>query len=229
MHGVHKPLPPSKFFILVRSYLSLRTDRFLGAGHRVGPISPWKWRIKSSTSYTTRGTRSRIVAPFSNRGSRTRKHLFVCVAFDFPRKLQSWKAMFPGPSISPVHYARSLFTKFLQVVAPADLAEGGLTPTVSRVVGLTIADISGIFVYESLFTLHRPSPVVRSLRLTSTTLVPSHFPARFVNSNLAITDWRPTSFKFLKPSAFIGTLELPFMVEINGCYHSASRAGHPRW
>lgn len=80
LHGVHKPPPPSKFFYPCL-FLPILEDRFLG------------W-ITSSTFYTTRGTRPRTIAPFSNRGPRARKHLFVGVAFNSPGKLQSRKPPF---------------------------------------------------------------------------------------------------------------------------------------
>ena len=64
------------------------------------------------------------------------------------------------------------------------------------------------------FLAPQTSPVVRSLCLTSTTVAPSHFLARFVDSNLATTGGRPTS-KLLKPPVLIGSLELPFMMEMD--------------
>ena len=157
---------------------------------------------------------------------RTRKYLFFHVALSSPAKLRSWKTTFPDPSISPARYTRSLFIKFPRTIIPEDAEEGGWIPTFSRVVRLAMG-IDGIGAYESLVLFHGFSPVIRSLRLTSTSVAPSYtlnfirsFPlledisviAWFVDTNLTTTDDQPTSLQLSKPPALTGSLELSFVM-----------------
>ena len=156
---------------------------------------------------------------------RTRKHLFAHVALSYPTRLRSWKTTFPDPSTSPAHYTRSLFIQFPCAVTPADAEEGGWIPTFSHVVSLAISiEATNASVPLSLF--HGFSPVIRSLRLASTTVAPSltldficSFPlledvsliAWFVDTNRTTTDDQPTSFQLSKPPALTGSLELSFV------------------
>ena len=129
------------------------------------------------------------------------------------------------PSTSPAHYTRSLFIQFPCAVTPADAEEGGWIPTFSHVVSLAISiEATNASVPLSLF--HGFSPVIRSLRLASTTVAPSltldficSFPlledvsliAWFVDTNRTTTDDQPTSFQLSKPPALTGSLELSFV------------------
>ena len=160
---------------------------------------------------------------------RTRKHLFAHVALDSLAKLQSWKTTFQDPSTSPARYTRTLFIKFPRTITPADAEEGGWIPTFSRVVSLAM-NIHGMGAYESLVLFHGFSPVIRSLRITSTSVASLHtlgficsFPlledismvAWFVETNQETTDEQPTSFQHSKPPALTGSLELSFVMGMN--------------
>ena len=63
---------------------------------------------------------------------RTRKHLFADIEFYLPKRLESWKMMFPDPSNSPAYHAHTLLVRFPQVVTAADAGEGGWVRTFSR-------------------------------------------------------------------------------------------------
>ena len=105
---------------------------------------------------------------------RARSHLFAEVRFS-AEGLQSWKNLFPDPSISPACYTETLLIGFPLVVTAADAEEGGWIPTFSRVVSFEIAD-PGRHVYErvaSLALFHGFSPVVKSLRVTCIVFQPS--------------------------------------------------------
>ena len=73
---------------------------------------------------------------------RTRKHLFADIRFDTEKKLESWKEMFPDPSTSPGHYARTLFVDYFRItVADADSEAGGWIRGFSGVVYLGVVTL----------------------------------------------------------------------------------------
>jgi hypothetical protein len=101
---------------------------------------------------------------------RTRTHLFADIKFRTEKDLQSWKKMFPDPSTSPAHYAKTLSVKCLQVVTAADAEPGGWIGGFSRVVHFTL-DGRWAYIDESathLVQFYGFSPVVKSLNMTFT-------------------------------------------------------------
>ena len=102
-----------------------------------------------------------------------RKHLFAKIQFRTTKDLELWKATFPDPSTSPAHYTKVLF---IGVVTAAGIGEGCWVLAFSRVVHLKM-DIPapGFFEQTSIFLVpfHGFSPVLRSLCVESTALIPS--------------------------------------------------------
>jgi hypothetical protein len=102
---------------------------------------------------------------------RTRKHLFVDVAFLTPKSLQSWKEIFPDPSVSPAHYAKTLFVGCTEVVTAAGVEAGGWIRAFSRVEHLEINTPNKSA--TPLVPFHGLSPAIRSLRVSVFVLLPS--------------------------------------------------------
>jgi hypothetical protein len=98
---------------------------------------------------------------------RTRKHLFADIKFPTPRRLQSWKEMFPDPSTSPAYYAETLSVGCSQVVTAVDAEAGGWIKGFSRVVHVEVGcgelSVGGSL---SLVPFRGFSPVVKSLHIT---------------------------------------------------------------
>ena len=101
---------------------------------------------------------------------RARTHLFANVKFFTEQRLQSWKEIFPDPSTSPAHYAKTLVIVFPYVFTATDAGVGGWISGFSHVTQLELgstvmhANRSAI----SLVPLHGFSPVLKSLRVTFT-------------------------------------------------------------
>ena len=72
---------------------------------------------------------------------RSRKLLFVQVAFFTQGSLESWKETFPDPSKSPAHFTNTLFIDYLKVTV-ADPGAGGWIRGFSHVVHLALMAIS---------------------------------------------------------------------------------------
>jgi hypothetical protein len=99
--------------------------------------------------------------------ARIRKHLFAEITFQTEEHLISWKEMFPDPSTSPAHYAKTLSVSCSQVVVAADAEPGGWIKSFSRVVHLAVHSqariANGSF---SLVPFHGISPDIKYLRAT---------------------------------------------------------------
>ena len=100
---------------------------------------------------------------------RARKHLFAHINLSTAKSLRSWKEMFPDPSTSPAHYARTLVVLCFHPATPAGAELDGWIREFSRVVHLKVVGR-----INSLFPFHGLSPAIKSLRVTSITLPSSH-------------------------------------------------------
>ena len=100
---------------------------------------------------------------------RTRKHLFATISLHHEGDLQSWKNVFPDPSISPAHYTKTLVIGCPQSVTAGDVEEGGWLSAFSRVVRLAMYIPSMDRRVISLVPFHGLSPVIKSLRIYLTT------------------------------------------------------------
>jgi len=96
---------------------------------------------------------------------RTRKHLFAEVRFMTGADLESWKEIFPDPSASPGHYAKSLVVRCLRAVAAADAEAGGWIRGFSRVERFKLGCYDGLRLRIPLTPFHGLSPVVKSLHV----------------------------------------------------------------
>ena len=105
---------------------------------------------------------------------RTRKHLFVNIAFCNPGNIQSWKSTFPDPSTSPACYTKSLSVRCPHVVTPADAEENCWIRAFSRVVSfeVMITEEGG---FERLVPFHGFSPLIYSLTVAFSPLQPRTF------------------------------------------------------
>ena len=95
-------------------------------------------------------------------------HLFADIAFCTARNLESWKTMFPNPSTSPAHYAKTLAIEPPHIVTAADTEAGEWIRVFSSVVQLEVNEDPRMSVFKSkvpLLPFHGISPVVKSLRL----------------------------------------------------------------
>ena len=110
---------------------------------------------------------------------RTRRHLFADIVFSTDGHIQSWKKTFPDPSTSPAHYVKTLSAAPVEIVDMGMYA-GGWIRAFSRVVylGLGSPTNAGMWLSPSLtlhkstfFPFHGLSPVLRSLRIASATLL----------------------------------------------------------
>ena len=100
---------------------------------------------------------------------RTRKHLFATISLHHKGDLQSWKNVFPDPSISLAHYTKTLVIGCPQSVTAGDGEEGGWLSAFSRVVRLAMYIPSMDQRVISLVPFHGLSPVIKSLRIYLTT------------------------------------------------------------
>ena len=103
---------------------------------------------------------------------RTRNYLFSTVDFGSAADLERWKRAFPDTSNSPAHHTHSLFVSCVEVVTVADADEGGWVRAFSRVTRLVVHTFSANFNHPtvSLIPFHGFSPVLKNLRIFSTTL-----------------------------------------------------------
>lgn len=106
---------------------------------------------------------------------RTRVHLFASIKFHSEADLKRWKEMFPNPSTSPAHYAKTLIVDCSHVITAADGEQGGWITGFSNVVRL---EVNGqkMCANESRIPLrpfHGFSPVIKSLSVNFLVLLPS--------------------------------------------------------
>jgi len=152
---------------------------------------------------------------------RTRRYLFVDIKFRTEGDLQSWKETFPDPSTSPACYAKTLHVNCPHVVTPVDAEAGGWITGFSQVERLAIDGPNPQGLSASLVPFHGFSPVIISLRVTSTLELPSSRVFDLILSfplleNLSVFAYdAPDDFDGLpavqpsNPPTFAGTLELP--------------------
>ena len=108
---------------------------------------------------------------------RTRRHLFARIDFDSTHELEAWKRSFPDPTNSPAYHTLSLFVGCPHFFTVADAIEGGWLRAFSRVVELNLyTHFRRRYGSEfSLAPFHNFSPVLKSLRVTSSIICPRVF------------------------------------------------------
>ena len=98
---------------------------------------------------------------------RARNHLFADIKFPTTNILRSWKDMFPDPSISPAHYAKTLSVGNLRIATVTDVEAGGWIKGFSRIIHLRLGRLDfGDWSVISLIPFHGLSPVIKSLHIT---------------------------------------------------------------
>jgi hypothetical protein len=155
---------------------------------------------------------------------RTRKHRFTDVMFYTIKSLQTWKEMFPDPLTSPVCYAKLLFVGNSEAVTVADAEAGGWITGFSRVVRLVVSSLHDES-ETSFVPFHGFSPVIKSLRVFTPTILPSPVLSLILsfplledlsvirsrdapNVDVDGSDRLLTTAQPSNPPAFTGTLEL---------------------
>jgi len=102
---------------------------------------------------------------------RTRKHLFARIEFcALKSSVEQWKNVFPDPSNSPAHYARTLFFHGLAATTTADPDVGSWIRTFHRVVTLRMNSLGCDDSRISLVQLHGLSPNLKSFHLIHSSL-----------------------------------------------------------
>jgi hypothetical protein len=97
---------------------------------------------------------------------RTRTHLFSSIQFHpSTSSIELWKKAFPDPSNSPARHTRSLVIRGIPIVTAADADESGWIRTFHNLVHLHLE--CPHWERVSLVPFHGMSPVLRSLRLVS--------------------------------------------------------------
>ena len=163
---------------------------------------------------------------------RSRRNLFANVTFRAAKDLESWKTMFPNPSTSPAHYAKTLVIEPPHIVTAADTEEGGWVRGFSNVVELEVNEEPRKWSYHSesdvsLLPFHGLSPGMKSLRLQFIVIPSSRvfelilsFPlledlslsARDASTdNGGDSNWPPTTDHPSGSPLFTGSLELALM------------------
>ena len=116
---------------------------------------------------------------------RTRRHLFARVKLHYREDLECWKRMFPDPSTSPGHFAKSLRIGCASDVTTPDAEAGGWLTGFAHIVHLdletqerypgtyTIDDMHPRDHGISLAPFHGFSPALKSLRVDTVKLPPS--------------------------------------------------------
>ena len=163
---------------------------------------------------------------------RARKHLFAEIEFFSVEHLESWKKTFPDPFNSPAYHTHTLLVYCPHAVTATDAEDGGWIQAFSRLVHLKVGDsIRRPNCREvSLAPLHRFSPVLKSLRVSSLRLSDSqildlvyHLPL-LEDLSLTIPGAQTSdpnvggSPNATQPSTlppFTGTLELTLLQEMN--------------
>ena len=147
----------------------------MGGNHDVEFIPPTRTAGSPRRPSTRReGRAQELLSRLSIMDPRTRKHLFVHVAFCNPGNIQSWKSTFPDPSTFPACYTKSLSVRCPHVVTPADAEENGWIRAFSRVVSfeVMITEEGG---FERLVPFHGFSPLIYSLTVAFSPLQPRAF------------------------------------------------------
>ena len=81
---------------------------------------------------------------------RTRKHLFATVEIWGVRDVRAWKTVFPNPSNSPAHYARSLFFNSMEPINDVVAEEDGWIRAFQNVVRLELQNGARHLYFRSL-------------------------------------------------------------------------------
>jgi len=102
------------------------TEMFILSDERVTPR-----RVASSGRHWVQGRISvarllwRTIRIIPQLCVHTQKHFFTRVELSYKENLGSWKRMFPDPSISPAHFAKSLHVKCVCTVTVTNAEVGG--------------------------------------------------------------------------------------------------------
>jgi len=155
---------------------------------------------------------------------RTRKHLFAKVELRTENSLELWKKLFPDPSTSPAHFAKRLHIGCAQAVTAADAEADGWLTGFDHVMYLGVETCESYHGKSaiSLVPLHRFSPTIKSLRVSSINIPPSRIFNFILSSplleDLTVTgnrtlvgdgdssDGPPTSVQPANPPMFTGSL-----------------------
>ena len=158
---------------------------------------------------------------------RTRQYLFATVGLRTAENLQSWKATFQDPFISPARYTKTLIVGYSCLVAIENAGDNGWIATFSRVMRLEL-DVGGggpnYMSTVSLLPFHGFSPLLKSLRINSISF-PSSKVFDLIHTFPLLEDFAEAAIachqterdglvpaKHLNPPAFTGTLFLRFVV-----------------
>ena len=126
---------------------------------------------------------------------RTRKHLFAEIRLYSKENLESWKKIFPDPSISPAYFANSLHVGCPRAITAADAERDSWLTGFAHIVHLGV-ETQDMYPGESLLSLvpfRRFSPVIKFLHLGSTDLPPSRI-FNFVLSSPLLEDLTVTGY-----------------------------------
>ena len=127
---------------------------------------------------------------------RTRKHLFAEVDLCYKHDLECWKAMFPDPSASPAHFAKSLRVGCASDVAIADAEVGGWLTGFTHITHLEVESIETYCTEPaaSLVAFHGFSSTVKSLCMACADHPPSQI-FDFILSSPLLEDLTVTSYR----------------------------------
>ena len=146
---------------------------------------------------------------------RTRRHLFTCVTFTpVLHPLVLWMKMFPDPSNSPAHYARSLIIHRLPTIIGTDADVASCARTFHNVVHVYFKFLTWKDHEAPLVPFYGFSHTVRSLNLIHSSFEVFDLICSFpFLEDLALIDFRPGSgtIGWSAPSTspkFTGSLEL---------------------
>ena len=149
--------------------------------------------------------------------SRTRRHLFACVEFHAEEStLQSWMKVFPDPSNSPAHYARSLLIRDPLIFTAASMNARAWICAFHRVVHMGLDVLRWYGGQGSLVPLHGLSPILQTLSIFCTSIPLSEtlslicsFPSLENLTFMTLVDGRPDGW-IIPPTSpkFTGTLSL---------------------
>ena len=154
---------------------------------------------------------------------RTRKYLFANIALHTAERARRWENDFPDPSTSPACYTKSLYISSM-LIAGASASEGGWLATFSRVVHLTINDLSGGIPGERtifLVIFHGFTSTVKSLSIIFSSLPPSSL-LNFVYSfplleHLSLTTYTMPTGAPDNSDEVLTVIEPPIQPPFNGC------------
>ena len=114
------------------------------------------------------------VPSFRNHGSRVPESTFLPRSSSVPQSLELWKKTFPDQASSPAQHTRILFIGCVEVVTAADAEQDDWIRTISHIARSPRAHSNPPsrpnYLGVSLVPFHRFSPILKHLRILSTTL-----------------------------------------------------------